>query len=61
MIEVEAAQEILVRLAVAAVLGDDDAGDELKQVAGPSVGRPSISFDVTVPALAASALPTELR
>src|SRR5882672_10753188 len=35
MVEVEAAQEILIRLARAAVLGDDHAGDDLQHLAGP--------------------------
>ena len=35
VIEVEAAQEILVGLAVAAVLGDDEAGNDLERLGGP--------------------------
>ena len=41
MVEVEAAQEILVGLALAAVLGDDQAGRGLEHLAGPD-DRPGV-------------------
>jgi hypothetical protein len=40
------------------VLCDDDTGDELQDLGGPQVV--SISFEVTVPWLAASEVPTAL-
>ena len=43
VVEIEAAQEILVGLAVAAVLGDDQAGNDFKRFRGPGK-RPRVDF-----------------
>ena len=60
MVEIEAAQEILVGLAVAAVLRDDEARHGLEQLAVRSTGRVSSCARVTVPWLDDSTLPMSL-
>ena len=39
MVKVEAAQEILVGLALSGMLGDDQAGHDLQRLAGPQEGN----------------------
>ena len=60
VIQVEAAQVILIGLAVPTVLRHDQPGTNSSTSAGRSVGRLSMSLRVTAPLLAASALPTAL-
>jgi hypothetical protein len=60
VVEVEAAQEILVRLAVAECCVTIDAGTNSSTSAGRSVGLLSISAALTTPWLAASDVPTAL-